>query len=306
LQHHSTPPGAGAPADASTRAGLAIPYLGQDPPPSRPVGTALKYVGVAGAVLRAALALNHFHRAVIAREVLDHGGSAELQRKWSANSDLIHALDQLALLSLVVVVILEIVWRERRRPASVRRSMGEAYVESPLRWVVPGGVRVLLCLPALPAILLRSGGVIDDTTTPFAELPHRLTLLGAASACWALLWLAQTAWVFLSDRALDRRIVATGGTRVVPTGVPSFPPVPERDGPIVTSDGIGWVFRTAGLVVGGTVALVVTLGGVGELLHGSPMAVVWLALGLVGDVLVVRTFARRVRSRGPARDGRFS
>src|SRR5689334_20993580 len=77
----TAPPGANAsgvraPADASARARLAIPYLGQDPPPSRALGTAVKYACVAAGVVRLALAMNIARRALLAQRILDTGATA--------------------------------------------------------------------------------------------------------------------------------------------------------------------------------------------------------------------------------------
>ncbi len=304
-QHVTTPmapPGPSAPADASTRARLTIPYLGQDPPPSRAIGTALKYACAAAGVVRLALAINIARRALLAQRILDTGATADLQQKWTSNSDLIRNLDHIALVTFCVGVVLELVWRQRRRPGAVRREQGEAYVESPLTWIVRPGVRVLLFLPVIAGFVLRSVGYIDEAT-PLTEFPRRLAFLAAASAMWAVVWFSVTTWVFLSDRVLERRIAASGAARGLPASVPYFPPVQDRETDVVTRDGVGWVFRTAGLVIGGMAAVVATIAGVGLVLDRAMVGVVWLALGLMGDVLVVRTFARRARQRRPAADG---
>jgi hypothetical protein len=306
LTTSNSQPGAGAPADASERARLAIPYLGPVPPPSRPFGTALKYACAVAGVVRLTLAINIARRALLAQRLVHSGPTAELHRKWDANTDLLQTLYHLALVTLVLGIALDLAWRHRRRPSAVRRAQGEAYVESPLRWIVSPGLRMLLVLPAVAAFTLRTTGFIDDET-PVHELPRRLAFLAAASACWAISWFAASAWVFVSDRALERRIGATGAARALPASVPYFPPVVDTDTTVVvTAGGIGWVFRTAGLVIVGVAALGATIGGVGLVLDGAMSGAVWFAVGLVGDVLVVRTFARRARRRRPAADGQFS
>jgi hypothetical protein len=101
-----------------------------------------------------------------------------------------------------------------------------------------------------------------------------------------------------SDAALDRRLAASEEARCSPLTVPYFAPVTEHQATRGEPAGFAWVLRTAGLVIGGTTAVGVTIAGAAGFLDGRPAYLGLFVLGLLGDVLVVGAFVRRWRGRG--------
>jgi hypothetical protein len=295
------PPRGKAATAATRRARLAIPYLGPHPPPSRAFGPSVVIASVAAAITRACQAAAAFRRADLDRQLLAQGRTVAIQRALESNQAVLDELHTAAIATFAVALVLNLVWREKRRPRAVRTSHGEAYVESPLNWIVKGWPRALVIVPALGAITFWTMSQTTEQTV-LEDLPRLRTYAAVACACWALMWLADVVWVVLADRALDRRVAASAEARRAPATVPYFAPVTEHQAASGEPAGVMWVLRTAAMVVGGLGSVLVTAGAAGEFLDGRLAFIGLYAAGVVGDVVVIGLFVRRWRHRrdGPA------
>ena len=286
----------GAPTDVSERTRLAIPYLGPIPVPSRSLGSWVKFACVAGALVRLVTAWAHHHQAHLIHRLMDGDRSEDLRAALFQDDAHLARLNRAMVATMIAALALQVAWGYRRRPRARARQLGEAHVESPMRWIVPTWFHAGTIVLVVAALVLRAIG--DAPTDPtLSDLAALRTFGAAASACWALAWLMSAGCVVLADRAFDRRLELSAPARLVPAAVPWFPPVEE---PTVRPPDAGWILRTAGLVVLAGTAAVLTIAGVGGLAEGSTAAAGLLVLGLVGDVLAVRLFARRLPGRRPA------
>ncbi len=279
----------------SNQAKLTIPYLGPEPTPSRLSGFA--FLGACGAsallfVIRAGL---YLHLGALEQNFLDHRSQALLADADSA-AHLVSSMAPIILLSIGLAIILDLVWRLQRRPKHARTELGEAYVEFPMKWVTPVGIRVAWVGLAVAGMLASSAGSIHRTTLA-ADYPQHRQMLALGNLAWAGFWVALGVWVLIVNRSHARRMAFSGPYRADPSQVPFFPAVA---GAVMldtseSSSGLGWVVRTAGLAVAFIVGLVFVIGGVSDLTKGRLGSLGFVAVGAVLLGIVVFAMVRRAR-----------
>ena len=299
-------------ADAK-QAKLTIPYLGAEPPSSKPTGILLMIAASVSAGLLAVRAGLYLRQAGIDSDLFGHPTTAILSQAQSG-ARLIDQVGLIVRLTIVVTLVLDLIWRAQRRPKQLRLDRGEAYVEFPMAWVTPMALRITWIALALGGLLASTAGSISDTTRG-ADYPDHRHLQAVGSVAWAAFFVCIVVWVLLVNRSHERRMAFSGPYRADPSQVPFFPAVTgsglfglgggagsggstsgSGSGPASGSGGIGWLLRTVGLALLFVVGLVATLGGFSELLHGHAGALLLLPAGLAMVGFVVWVMVRRARN----------
>lgn len=276
-----------------------VPYLGPDPMPSRRYGVAVQILTAVAAVTAAAQAIVLYGRMRLAERVA--GGDVVVAATWSSKDALLGGLGALRLLFVVAAIVAGVLWRRSRRPNDLLVHYGEAYVELPLTWIVPVWLRFA------PAVLFSAGFLAGATAQPddplfrtFAEQAamDRAACFGAV--CWAIAWASLACWPVISERTHVLRRAWSEWYRERPGSVPYVAPVADRPNDVGRPAGIGWVLRTAGLVLLLIVGVIGTLSAASALFSDTGPAVLVLAVLVPVDVLVVQAFVRRRRRAAAA------
>jgi len=273
--------------------------MGTEPTPSRSLGQAVRVLAFMAAGIWTVKAVLLFQRWVAERDVGDSvsvGGVGD-----GAVVDTLLALVTVAGFWVVVAAIIcDLLWRRQRRPKALLKSHGEAYVELPLIWVFP--VRYRLAVGSLVALAVIAGAnsrVPEPTLFTDPEAFDRARLWAAiAAAAWAPVWATGAIMPWLSERAHARRVEWSQWYRWRPETVTYVEPV--RDSDIGEGEGIGWILRTAGLVLAGMLGVIFAIGGLSGVAGGDPAGVLFLVPGAVTTWLVVRAMVRRRPRHRPA------
>jgi hypothetical protein len=206
--------------------------------------------------------------------------------------------------TLIAVAVIDIVWRRKRRPKEVLAAYGEAYVEATINRTVPVMLRVAMGVSI--GLALVTGFVSTSPTNLHpADVPGYATSRAASAVFWALAWLCEIGIVWASERHLARRMAKAADPRLAGYTVPYVQPESDR-GAVGETAGVGWILRTAGLVLLLLVSGLLIIGAASELPSGKePVTdLVFLAICVPIVVLVIRAFVRRVTRKtaatGPA------
>jgi len=296
------PPDPSAPAPVSTSRVESfqddlVPFLG-DPNGSRAMGKALQ---IAAAVL---VAYNLCRAALWAYfSLLSNGAASDAVSAASSNRivSVGEAIDAMALLfwpTLIVGVVVDAVWRRQRRPKGVLQAHGEAYVEATLTRAVPVGVRVAAVV-LVGAAFLAGIGASPNRIAP-SEVAGFAASRALAMVLWALAWAALIAFVATSERHLARRVAKAADPNLAMFSVPYVEPEAER-GTTGEEAGVGWILRTAGLVLVGLFSFPIVLASMFALPSGKDTAASLIALAIAGPILglVAWAFVRRWKRRTP-------
>lgn len=297
-----TPPGGKLKGQAARDACLAVPYLGPEPPPSRTAGRAM--LGIVGVilVLRLLIAALLIEQSQRLREMADGtrrpGTLAALDR--SDNALVVLTLAHLAL--AVAAGICWLAWRAMRRPKDVVQRQGEAYVESPLRWVRGTANRWWLGVCIGAGVIANSLAAAATPSYPLrptaAELATSRSWAAASSLLFAGAWISWGLVVRRSEALLAERLELSPDHRAGLVATPHFLAVPKADSNSSweQSEGIGWVLRTAGLVLLIMVSVLGAIGGIAGLADGDVAGAPFLLVGAAGCALAVRiVLGRRTR-----------
>src|SRR3954469_8216450 len=188
----------------SAQAGLTIPYLGPEPPPSRISGYALMGAAAVGTLFYLVRAGLYLNLAGVEQTFLDQPTKARLADVTSAG----HTIPSLkpwvwALLALTLGI--DFIWRFQRRPKQIREAQGEAYVEFPLKWVTPIWLRLIWVALGVGGLLAGQAAAVR-TTTLASDYPGHHQTAALSSACFAVLWATFALWVVLDFRSHARRL----------------------------------------------------------------------------------------------------
>jgi hypothetical protein len=276
-----------------------VPFLG-DPNASKLSGRLLQFAAGVLVLYNLVRAVLFTDAAILSQQVLDGTNTTTPETLI----DLGHLIDTTTVVfwpSLVVVLVLDLVWRRSRRPKGVLQSHGEAYVEATLNRCTPVLARVGFALPCAIAVVV--GLSSNSAHVRAADIPGNMTARAVASFAWAIGWVGLIALVWFSERHLARRVAKAADPMLAAYTVPYVEPEPA--GTIGESAGPAWIFRTAGLVLLGLVGLAFALGGLLELPSGKETGVdlVFVLLGGAALGFVGWRFARRFGRAKPARGG---
>jgi len=281
----------------SAKAGLTIPYLGPEPPPSKISGLALIGASGTGAVFFLIRAGLYLHLAALERTFLDRRTPSTLADVQSTTR-LVSSLGSIVLLLVGLTLLVDLIWRYQRRPKKARTELGEAYVEFPLKWVTPVALRAIWVGLALGSILLGQAGSIHPTTLA-ADYPGHRQMTALGSVGWAVLWVSLGVWVVLVNRSHARRLAFSLPYRADASQVPYFPSVAgavlletKRTGDRGAS-GIGWALRTAGLIMLCFIGTGALIGGWAEIGYGHITGWGWLLGGAAMWAFVIWVMVRR-------------
>lgn len=276
-----------------------VPYLGPDPMPSRRYGLAVQIVTAAAATVAAAQSYTFYTRMKVDQQIVR--GEVLTTDTWESKGTLLAAVGGLRSLLVVAAVICGFLWRRSRRPKDARVHYGEAFVELPLTWIVPAWLRFA------PAVLISVGVMASVTAVPadptlitFQDQVELDRASAIGTAAWALAWATLACWPLVSERTHLLRRAWSGWYRERPGSVPFVAPVADRPTSIGQPAGLGWVLRTAGLVLLAMVGVIGTVSAAASLGSDPGPAAIALVLLLPLDIVLIQTFARRWRSRSPA------
>jgi hypothetical protein len=295
----TTDPTVGPPApegivDERRRAGMA-PYLGPEPLPSLTLGRIFQALTLTGAAVWLVRAL------LLARQPVEVPSFDPFAPPPPDTTiDVLLDVTGLAAFGLAItLIVVDFVWRRERRPKELLQSHGEAYVELPVIWVFPMRYRFVLVASFVFAFFARVKGTVSDPTpfTPLATFQEAHRWSVAAALGWAVVWALGAVVPVLSERAHARRLAWSAWYRERPQSVAFAPPV--RDDDLGEPEGFGWILRTAGLVLGALVGLVMGLIAIGEVGKGHPGGLPWLVGAIVIVFFVVRAFGQRRAARTP-------
>jgi len=284
----------------SKAARLTIPYLGPVPSPARPLSFAFMAGCAVAAVVQLVKAVLNFQQASLDQRFVNSPGRA-LADQVLASEHTLKTIGSVSLWVTIGVLVLDLLWRSRRRPKAVRNERGEAYVEFPVMWVTPVILRVSWAVTALAAIAFSVAGR-STKLTKITEFPHLRQMRGVSSLCFAGFWLLLIVWLVIVQQSHDRRVAWSAPYRADPASVPFFPPVagiglfsggPPRPDSRATASGPGWFFSTAGLILLVFVAIPAVIGGVAELGYGHATGLLWLLGGVAGLAFVGWVMVRR-------------
>jgi hypothetical protein len=201
------------------------PYIGPLPSPARTFAVALVWSTAAFAFLALVQAGLFLQRAHLDQQRAD---GADASSAITHNSAATHVLAYLMVAGAIVVILLEILWRQQRRPIEALASRGEAYVETPMRQAIPAplGVAVVVCLVAFGVTLVR--GVVP-AGAPAASLAAYRWWSAANRVTLAVFWLLALTLVVMTDRHLGRRVARSTDARLDPAGVGYIATLVPRD-----------------------------------------------------------------------------
>jgi len=275
---------------AARQARIAVPYLGPDPAPSRRAGAVLKVLCVVGVAVRIAQGLAFGQRAGLDRSLALGSISRDA---LISNTNLLWALGLLRTVSWISLLVGFIVWGRARRPKAMLQAYGEAYVESPYGWIATAPLRLLVLGMVVAGVAARVAST-PDRLDSLSRLAQRRDWSAVSCLVWAVYYVLALVVVVLSERALAERLAVSGAHRAGRAPIPFVPPIlsaGEREAG--KSEGVGWILRTAGLIL--LLFIAVTFGIVAATEH-TAVSLVWTAgFGLV-TLLVVRAFVRRYRA----------
>lgn len=272
-----------------------VPYLGNDPMPSARYGTAMQIVTAAAATVAVAQAMVLHTRGRISQRIAS--GDLASSDAWTGKTNLLVGLGLFRAALVVGALVTGWLWRRSRRPKDLLIHGGEAHVELPLTWIVPTWLRYL------PGGLIFVGvavgvAVMPDPTMQLdyeqAAAADRAGMIGAL--CWAAAWSTLAYWPVISERTYAVRLAWSAWYRERPGSVPFVMPVADRPSTIGTPAGGAWVLRTAGLVVLSLVGFIGTLSAVSSLVSDTVPAFITLVLLVPLDIVLVRTFLRRLQT----------
>jgi hypothetical protein len=202
------------------------PYLGPDPPRSRPAGRLLVGLAVAAGLSKLVVAGLYFQRATLDGRIPAQGIAA-VRESLNANTDQRVTAGNVSLALLVAALVINVVWHQRRRPPAELKARGEAYVEAPTRVFIPVWCRFGGLGFGLLTLLAFSLGRVTTKTTA-TELVTARTWTAVGSVTFALIMFSLVPWVVLSERFHARRLAASGPYRAHPETVPFVPPASKR------------------------------------------------------------------------------
>lgn len=269
-----------------------VPYLGPDPMPSRRLGIVVQVLTSFAAIVAGGQAMVLYSRMRIDERIAR--GDVLTTDTWEAKTTLLGGVGLARLAFVVAAAVAGLLWRRARRPKDVQVHYGEAYIELPLTWIVPLWVRLA------PAVLVGLGVLVSGTVRP-AD-PTRITFADQAAldrvacfqlVCWAVAFATLAYWPLLSERTHLLRRAWSEWYRERPGSVPYVPPVADRPTDVGRPEGIGWVLRTAGLVLLLMVGVIGVIAAVASLRSDPLPALLTLVVLGTLDVLVVQAFLRR-------------
>lgn len=272
-----------------------VPFLG-DPVASRAMGQLVQICAGALVLFNLARAAMWVYFSSLSNQVVRGAmtrGDAEQLRSVGS---LIDTMTLFFWPTIVVMVVVDVVWRNRRRPKAALESHGEAYVEATITRVLPAWVRVLSILFVASAFAV--GFVMNPSRALPSEVPGYAMARAASSFLWACAWGMLIVVVVMSERHLERRVAKAHDPVLSQYSVPYVEPEHEN-AEIGESEGIGWILRTAGLVLAGLISAVIIIGSLAGLPSGKDTVGLLLFLlgGCVVFGLVVWAFGRRFRRR---------
>ena len=191
------------------------PYVGPVPAPSRPFGVGLLLSSVALLLVALVQAWLSVQRADLDRRRAD---GADSTSAITHNVAAIRVLGVLTLGGVVAVVVLYLLWRQRRRPIQTLASWGETCVETPMRQVTPRWIRVCVAALVLAFLVTLVDSVVPADAPPTSLATYRMWSV-ANRLTLALLWLLVLVLVVVSDRHLGRRIARSAAARADPASV---------------------------------------------------------------------------------------
>jgi hypothetical protein len=199
--------------------------------------------------------------------------------------------------TLIAAVVVDAMWRRKRRPKDLLRTHGEAYVEATMTRVVPVAYRagsLILVGAAVGVGVISNPARVRPTEVAGYAIGRSL-----ASVLWALSWATLIVWVIASEHHLARRLAKAADPNLAGFSVPYVEPEVEQT-TIGEPAGVGWILRTAGLVMVGMFALLIAIGSISMVASGKDTVagLIWLAgsVGVLG--LVTWAFVRRRRRLG--------
>lgn len=208
--------------DQAPSSGVTIPYLGPEPPQSRPLGRFLRVALVLGGLSALARAALYLQRASLDRR-LARGATADVASAIRGNQDALALITTLTLLLTGAALLANILWRQQRRPKGILKANGEAYVESPLGPLTPVWLRlalvggVFIFLVGLTSSRVPTGAAV-------ADLAHYRDWSAVTMFALAALWGLDYGLVVNADRRHDKRVGLSGEARQHPETVPYFQP----------------------------------------------------------------------------------
>jgi hypothetical protein len=198
------------------------PYLGPVPAPSHPLGVALISGSVVFAILALVRAALYWQRAGLDRQLVE---GVDVHDAIVTNAGWMSRLSWITTAGIIGFVVIDVLWRRRRRPISTLQQWGEACVESPLRVVYSPA----LGLTTLATLALW-GVAFVNSLAPGASTAAELVAARKWSAvgylALAVLWVLVTPRVLASQGHLARRVARSGGARLDPAGVGFIAPTP--------------------------------------------------------------------------------
>ncbi len=309
---YGPPPGYAAPPGYDPRPALTvadtkrykgqIPYLGVEPPPSRPIGLALQIVSGITALVLVARAMAYLQRAGLDAQ-LTAAPNASLSNQLRANTTLLTGVDRVALALLIATAGVSIAWNLKRRPKDLRTRAGEAYVESPLSWAWPPQYRVPHVLLIGAAFFAQVQGGITRST-PVSSLPGLRGWSALAAALFALYFAGCIPMVAVARAEHARRVAWSGPYREQPAMVPYFPAVAgsmtygtSSSSTSSESEGFLWWLRTAGLITMLLVGSMFAIIGTADVMAGKTASLPFALVGAALDAVAIGVLVRRYRRK---------
>lgn len=297
----------GAPAPGAPDGGLVssvdafedglIPFLG-DPNASRLLGRAVQATTALLALYNLVRAAFWAYFAYLLNRPFGVFTRAEVERVESFGR-LVDTIDTLFWPTFIVAITVEILWNRKRRPRDVLQAQGEVYVEATIQRAVPIALRVGLM------VCMFGGLAISFVMSPASVTPAEATSFATArvlsSLAFAAGWALLIPWVFASERHLRRRIAKANDPVLAAYTVPFVVPEAEPGalGSSGRSAGVGWLLRTAGLVLAGLFSSLIVIGSLFGLGTDPLLALAWLVGAGSVLALVVWAFVRRWRAAHP-------
>jgi hypothetical protein len=278
--------------------GGLVPVLG-DPDASRTLGKAVQ--GVAGLLVAYHLVRAGLwaYLAVLSQDTIRARTDAG-QEGLMIVGKLIDQTTTVFWPSLIAALVVDLLWRRKRRPKDVLQAHGEAYVEAGFTRVVPVGWRIASAAVLGLAVVVGTSGSTSRLRSS-SEVASFAMSRSLSSVLWAMVWTGSIVFVIASERHLARRVAKAMDPALASFSVPYVEP--EVDSATTGEpSGVGWILRTAGLVILGLFSLLIVIGAIAELPSGKngAAAILWLAGGGAVLALVAWAFVRRWQHRSNA------
>jgi len=274
-----------------------VPFLG-DPTASRSMGKAVQAVAALLVAYNLCRAVLWAYFSLLSSGAVRDGVSAASSNRIVSVGEAIDAMALLFWPTLIAGAVVDALWRRQRRPKHVLEAHGEAYVEATINRAVPAGVR------AAAGVLVGAAILVGISASPSRVRPSEAAGFAASRSLtmvlWALGWGALIVFVVMSQRHLARRVAKAADPNLAMFSVPYVEPEAER-GTTGEEAGVGWILRTAGLVLVGLFSFIVVLGAMFALPSGKDTAASLIALAIAGPILalVAWAFVRRWKRRAP-------